>query len=341
MRQSDDFTEFDGLVPAAGPWLDPTADDRLVSATTLEGAAACPFRFFLRRGLGVEPLGEAQRQADVWLDPLTRGSELHALFAAVMREVRTAGEWPPSGAFAPRFLEMGRSRLNELKRLVPPPSEEVFTRESEEFLHDLELFIAEESTRHGVEGVGFEVTFGARSDECDEALACEQPVRIPVAGKRRVLLRGRIDRINRLADGSYEVVDYKTGGFWRDDWAGVFAQGTRLQHALYGLAATELLRARDRKARIARAAYVFPTARGWRNRVEIRTDRTKDVTRVLGDLSDVIASGAFIHAPDESSCKWCEFGAACGSDPVARAAAKLEAVGNTMLEPYRRLRQHD
>jgi ATP-dependent helicase/nuclease subunit B len=302
LRLSDDFTEFDGLVPKAGSLLDPTTSERSISATTLEDAAACPFRFFLRRGLGVEPLDEARRQLDVWLDPLTRGSELHALFASVMREVRAAGQWPPSKAFATRLAQMGRNRLNELRQLLPPPSEEVFARESEEFLHDLELFISEECTR-GVEGVGFEVTFGAPSDEGAESLADERPIAVAAGEGRRILLRGRIDRINRLSDGSYEVIDYKTGGFWRDDWVGVFAGGTRLQHALYGLAATELLRAEDKKAHIARASYVFPTARGWRNRVEIKTERAKSISRVLCDLSDVIASGAFIHAPDERGCK--------------------------------------
>ena len=62
--------------------------------------------------------------------------------------------------------------------------------------------------------------------------------------------------------------------------------------------------------------------------------------RVLRDLCDVIASGAFIHAPDESGCKWCEFGAACGRQPVERAEAKLNASVNTILEPYRRLQKH-
>ena len=147
---------------------------------------------------------------------------------------------------------------------MPPPSEEVFARESEEFLHDLELFITDECTRRGVEGVGFEVTFGSVSDDA-EPLGDERPIVVRLGPRKRLLLRGRIDRINRLADGTYEIVDYKTGGFWRDDWDGVFAGGTRLQHALYGLAASELLAARDKKpARIARASYVFPTARGWR-----------------------------------------------------------------------------
>ena len=51
-RQSAEFTEFDGYVPDAGPVLDPAAPENLFSVTELERAAECPFRFFLKRGLG-------------------------------------------------------------------------------------------------------------------------------------------------------------------------------------------------------------------------------------------------------------------------------------------------
>jgi RecB family exonuclease len=340
-RASAVFSEFDGLVPEAGPLLDPAEMERTISVTALEGAAACPFRFFLTQGLGVEPLGESARHADVWLDPSTRGTELHALFAAIMREVRDAGTWPPPKAFIARAVELGKARLRELKAELPPPSEDVFTREGEELLHDLELFIREECAQRGIEGIGFEVTFGTSSDDT-ENLAREEPIVISLGQRKRILLRGRIDRINRLQDGTYEIVDYKTGGFWRDDWAGVFAGGTRLQHALYGLAAAELLRARlDEKAEVRHAAYRFPTSRGFRNRVEFTKAQARDVSRVLRELSDLLSAGAFIHAPHESGCKWCEFGAACGQTPVERAKEKLDASNNRVLDPYRRLRKHE
>jgi ATP-dependent helicase/nuclease subunit B len=342
-RDSSAFTEFDGFVPAAGPLLDPTATGKPVSATTLERAAACPLRFFLQYGLGVQPVGEPQRQTDVWLDPLTRGSEMHAIFAAIMREVRDSGKWPPPNKFTARILELGKSRLNELKSELPPPSEDIFARESEEFLYDLELFMAEECARRGAEGVAFEVNFGSSyNDEGADHLGGPDPLAIRLGAGKRILLRGRIDRINQLEDGSYEVIDYKTGGFWRTDWTGVFAGGTRLQHALYGLAASELLQSADgSKACVSHSAYVFPTARGARNRVQITQAEGKPVKRVLNELCDVIGSGAFLHASDEGACKWCDFGAACGQAPATNAIVKLEASGNNALESYRRLREYE
>ena len=96
---------------------------------------------------------------------------------------------------------------------MPPPSDEVYARESREFLDDLESFLtAECEGRHGADPVGFEVAFGGRLDDGEgEPLASEQPLVLALGGKRRMQLHGRIDRINRLGPGEYEVVDYKTG----------------------------------------------------------------------------------------------------------------------------------
>ena len=61
------------------------------------------------------------------------------------------------------------------------------------------------------------------------------------------------------------MVDYKTGGFWRDEWKGTFAGGTRLQHALYGLAAVKLLQARVKKPKVTGGVYYFPRRKGGRS----------------------------------------------------------------------------
>ena len=67
------------------------------SVTELEKAAECPFRFFLKRGLGVRPVDERERDKDVWLDPLTRGSELHDVYAALLRRTRDENRRPSEG----------------------------------------------------------------------------------------------------------------------------------------------------------------------------------------------------------------------------------------------------
>jgi RecB family exonuclease len=343
-RASDAFTEFDGDVPAAGAALDPVQVSRPVSPTQLEAAADCAFRHFLERGLGIAALDEREKDGDTWLDAGTRGSELHDLYAALLRRSRKTGV-PLNDKDLEWLLARSQARLAELRIEMPPPSEEVFDRESREFLADLELFVREECEREPTRTpVGFEVSFGYAIEEDEhgdrEDFAQEDPVVVDLGGGLKFKLAGRIDRIDQVGASSFEVIDYKTGGYYAKKWAaGVFAGGARLQHALYGLAATQLLRRKHKDARVVRGTYYFPSARGGKERREIDAPSKAALAGVLSDLREVIASGTFLHATSEEACRFCDLGQACGaSDALDRVATKLE---HRRLEAKRRLQAHD
>lgn len=340
LRRGDGFTVYDGRVTEAGERLDPRTSGRAVSATSLEGLAACPFRYFLEKGLGLEPVEDVRPEADRWLDPLTRGSVLHGLYAQILREARARGERPDSARRGERLRELGEAKLRELYALIPPPSERVFEQERTAFLRDLEVFLSLEARAEGRTPIGLEVSFGAGAAE-GEPLARAEPVVIDLGAGIRFLLRGRIDRIDRLADGSYEVVDYKTGrDFLPGGLAARFAAGRQLQHALYALAATQLLRAQDPAARVLSSAYYFPTVRGGGQRPARPQVDPAALAAVLRDLFAVLAEGTFVHTAKESDCTFCQFHRACGSDPVGRAKQKLRGAGAAALEAYGRLAKH-
>lgn len=339
-RDAEGFSPWDGFVPAAGDALDITRRRSAVSASTLEDAAACPFRFFLRQGLGVEPLEEGDRQPDAWLDPLTRGRELHDLFAETLRARRDRGQRPDVDDAVAEIRARGVERLAALRHELPPPSEEVFQSERDDFLHDLQLFIEEESRQPHLDPVAFEVSFGLPVDDgAREPLASTEAVTLDLGEGATLRVHGRIDRIDRLPDGSFETLDYKTGKYWPDDWKGTFEGGRHLQHALYGRAAEAMLARLHPGARVQRGTYYFPSARGLRARKEIPTPDHATLSRVLRDLAAVLARGTFVQAPEKSACRFCEFKAACGDEPWERAGRKFALAAE--LRPYRDLRQHE
>ena len=343
-RGGDGFTDYDGFVPAAGGLLDPSVTGAQVSATTLEAAAKCPFRYFLKRGLRLEPVGDPQRERDLWLGPLLRGSELHALYAALLRRCRT--EKRNAGLERDTWLiDLAESRLDEIAKEMPPPSDPVFAREREDFLRDVRLFIEHESRRRKGDPVpiAFEVAFGRRhsDDEEEDPLAQAEPVAIDVGNGRKLLLNGRIDRIDEVGPGVYDVVDYKTGAFWRDNWKGTFAAGTRLQHALYGRAAIQLLARSGVNARIRRGVYFFSTVKGGLHSLPIEHPALGETCAVVGDLLDVMASGAFVHTDTGDECRFCEFGNACGNGSPERAVAKTANDKEKRLDAVRRLADHE
>jgi ATP-dependent helicase/nuclease subunit B len=154
-------------------------------------------------------------------------------------------------------------------------------------------------------------------------------------------LRGRIDRIDRLDTGGYEVVDYKTGWYVPAQYAGTFIGGRLLQHALYAVAATQLLRPRDPQAQVTRSSYYLPTVRGQAQRVVYPPVGSERLAAVVRDLFDVLAAGAFVHAEDDGDCRYCDFGPACGRDAFVRGERKIANGANVVLEPFRRLGAHE
>jgi ATP-dependent helicase/nuclease subunit B len=337
MRASNELTEFDGYVPEAGVILDPCAPHNSFSVTELEGAAGCPFRFFLKRGLGIRPVDARERDKDIWLDALTRGSELHDLYAALLRRCRQEDrpiDPKSDGAWA---REAAERRLHELRSAMPPSTHEIFDRESREFLADVELFVRGEQEGVTSKGIGFEVSFGRPLDAEDgETLARSEPVEIQLGGDLTFRIAGRIDRINQVGNG-FEVLDYKTGGFWRDDWKGVFSGGRRLQHALYGLAAIELLRAHYQDPKVVSSLYYFSSQKGRQEQVRIAAPALSETRRVLSDLRQVIVEGIFTHTPNEKDCTFCDYTAACDSQVHDQANAKSQ---DAKLVAYGRLAAH-
>ncbi len=337
LRQSLAFTAFDGYVPDAGAVLDPCAPESVYSVTELEGTAECPFRFFLKRGLGIRPVDEHERANDIWLDPLMRGSLLHDLYATFLRRIRDESR-RPTKADAKWLIAQARARLQTLNKEMPAPSAEIFERESADLVADVELFVEAETSNTRTTPLGFEVSFGRPLEKSDsEPLARPGPVAIELGNGITFRIAGRIDRIDQVGPSKFEIIDYKTGGYWEDKWKGTFDRGRRLQHALYGLAAVELLKARHKNPVVVDGVYYFSSHKGGQRRLAILAPAKDAIASVLGDLRDLILAGQFLRTSDAGDCRFCDYVAACGGKVNEQAKTKL---AEDALETSRRLHRH-
>ena len=344
-RESDVFTEFDGFVPQAGGVLDPSVTGRAVSATTLEDAAKCPLRFFMRIGLGVRPIEEGKADEDAWLPATTRGLELHALYARIMRAVRAEGREPSLQLDLARLHEWGRARLAELRQEMPPPSDEVCQRESREFLEDLDAFLAAECEGwHGRGAMSFEVSFGFPLTEGEEEpLARADPLVIDIGDGRRLVLHGRIDRINRIGAHEYRGGRLQDRRATRpDDWQGDLrgrhaAPARDLRCGGCPVAARRGPEGPRGPRHLPLPARAGPIARGS----SITAPSRQKLVAVLRDLADVIGIGTFApcHRGLALHVVRIQIGLSRGR-LGSRRPAKVDDLGNGALAPYRRLRQN-
>ncbi|MDW7652097.1 MAG: PD-(D/E)XK nuclease family protein, partial [Bacillota bacterium] len=133
-RQAPDFTPFDGRVDA-DPELDPRGKILKLSATQFEYLANCPFAYYLRYVLRIQPPDEAEYDPGVWLDPLTRGSLLHDIYCLYLREIHHPET--PQPPDKNRLLQIAEELIAQTKEVLPPPSEIVFEHERDELLRGL------------------------------------------------------------------------------------------------------------------------------------------------------------------------------------------------------------
>ena len=287
--------------------------------------------------MGVQPVDELERDKDVWLDPLTRGSELHDLYAALLRRARD-GNRRPNAEDKAWLIARTQTRLRELNEEIPAATPEIFERESKDFVADVELFLEAEADNSDSTPIGFEVSFGRPLQDGSEPLARPEPVELDLGGGLTIRIAGRIDRIDKVGKASFEVLDYKTGGFWREGWKGTFDGGRRLQHALYGIAAVELLKAKYKSPKVEAGVYYFPTHKGRQERHRINAPQLTDITAVMRDLRTLITNGEFTQSSNEKDCKFCSYGRGCAVYKNVQLEEKLE---DPKLENYRRLGEHE
>lgn len=217
-----EFTEYDGLIAVDPEKWSPFAADMAFAPTALERYAACPYRFFLSKVLGVRAVSEPDENVE--LAPLDRGDIMHQIFeqwvrAWIGREDRSVG-WPEYAGDGGKLREVAEpilDRAQEDRKLGGP---NVAPAVRKEILEDLEMARAHESARSGGDW---------------HPIAVEHPidgVRIDAGGGREITVKGRIDRVDAGPGNARRAIDYKTGKP-ADEGALGFASGKALQLPLY------------------------------------------------------------------------------------------------------------
>jgi DNA helicase II / ATP-dependent DNA helicase PcrA len=113
-------------------------------------------------------------------------------------------------------------------------------------------------------------------------------------------VRGRVDRVDRLPDGSHELIDYKTGE--RKSEADL---ENDLQLALYRLAARE---AWEVEAKSASYYYVLDAEKVA---APIRPDDAERVERTVLQVGEGVIGQDFEPRPSPTVCGWCDYRLIC------------------------------
>jgi len=348
-RERPKVGEFEGKIKIDPREVHPLKNkDIVMSASRLELLAKCPFGYLLRYVLEVAPPDELELDQSRWLDAMKRGTLLHDIFAEFMKEIGRRGEAVDPRRHAVLIRKIGEEIIARYREEIPPPSEGIFERERKAIEEELEVFLKAEAGRmRPVEPVLFEVSFGRRreergkdAEEGEEAAA--EAVTVKCGRGEGFRLAGRIDRIDRIKKGLYRVVDYKTGSSSQFEAFKHFGRGRILQHALYALAAEQIIQKMgiDRAPTVVESGYFFPTRKGEGKEIMIEAFDRQRLGELLGELLGVLETGGFVASP-EAECEYCDYGPVCGG-AAARDRAKDKRDQNPdIFDIFKRLKDYD
>ncbi|CAN5362821.1 PD-(D/E)XK nuclease family protein [soil metagenome] len=309
-RGRDGFTRFDGNLGGVADRVPaPTDPERVLSASQLELWLSCPHAYLMQYVLRVQPVENPEELLEI--DPMEKGSLVHEVLERWLGEQLTGPLPPPErpwpAAARVRILAIAAEvcAAAEARGVTGHPL--LWGRDRNRILADVARFVDHDDDRRarlGLTPAGAEQPFGM-----DGA----PPVALDLRDGRAVQVRGRIDRLDRAADGSLVVADYKTGGTNRYRQLSEekpLGDGTKLQLALYGL----VMQALHPAAGGVRAEYWFTSTKGAFARIgyPVTDGVAAALRRALRVAADGITAGHFPMKPPEpgwrpsTECRFCD-----------------------------------
>lgn len=276
-----------------------------LSASRLQSYARCSFRFFLENALGAKSEPAPERFLDLGAGDM--GTLYHEVLHAVFRRLVAEGALPLAAGTLPRaraLLEEVLSAADLFEDEAPEPLRRARRHRMRE---DLGGFLVQQAQSGGA--------WRPRALEAEIGSGTQLAVEI---GRRKLLLAGRVDRVDEGVHGT-RIVDYKTGKLAKESYPDPpsLAGGRNLQLAYYERALTAERAARQLAPQPIHAAYLGVSAASgfrevaWEPR---HFERARpELERVVEGIVGGIERGEFFQIENRQFCtQQCDFRVLCG-----------------------------
>ena len=351
-RREEGFNIYNGNIEVKTAITDARENRGIVvSASKLERIAFCPYLYFLVDVLKIKPPKEMVYDPTTWLNPLERGLLLHKVYEefyqTLLGNTKSKRIEPSYSKHWLLLKKITEENLAEKRRYLAPPGELVYESEKKGILESCQVFLKVEEEiykKYANRPLYFELAFGTRDSE-HEILGKVKAVELRFPDGSRISIQGKMDRVDILPDGTYLVIDYKTGSSRDYKKNNPFRYGQQIQHALYAIALESILakREKDLSPKVSESGYYFPTVAGQGNLVLYEQQNREQVLEIINILLNIVAKGNFsmIQKADDLLCKDYK-DIMEQNEVIALKGKKAEKYDNEpALEEIRRLQQFE
>ena len=299
------------------------------SASSLNAFGQCPWRYFAKYVLGLEPLAVPQRM----LQPTSRGQFVHnVLFTTLKRLFDATGEPVlPSDIDDDKMIETLQGAVSELSEPLEAaaPYPALWRIQRDQMHAQMRSYLLSLKNAIPLGRCGhFELAFGLQGAPGEPVDEMSSPDAVVVkTGAGDIRLRGKIDRVDRIDENTLMVVDYKTGAL---PSASDIADGRNLQLPLYSAAAAEILQGESsggafHRIGSGRSKKTLDFSNDTSDRSIAKLGGYDEVNKAamqsVADFVTAMSEGAFDLLPTHNCPSYCPFRQICQFSPT-RAEVK-------------------
>ena len=302
--------------------------ERPVSPTDIETYAKCPFQYFLRRILHLEPIEEPVKKEVISAGE--RGELVHAILRDFYRNLRKelGGKIILKEVYKSKLYEIMEKNFKEVEDSGGAGYKLLWEFEKSRIKKWLDGLFDDDLKEKKYIPSYFEVSFGRKLAASEqEEIATENPVRIKV-GNKDIYFKGRIDRIDITDDGKIaRVRDYKTGK--PVDGPEKLKNGENIQLPVYLISARELFKSFGRGTKVDFADFYCFQYKKDKFKVllweEFQAKLKQSFEKILLQLIDFFDEGFMSALPKGKygSCVYCDFEGVCGNTMLSSYEEKL------------------
>ena len=216
--------------------------------------------------------------------------------------------------FKKEAYRIAETYLYQFKQDIPVLKKEAYSYQKKMLLSMIDRFADYEwqQKKAGQEVFALELSFGDSKVKQKGDYSFSQVVPLALTENKTIYVSGSIDRVDRLKNGQYFILDYKTGSVRQQKTKEKFRQGRQLQPFFYAMVFEQLF---ADKNTVEKTGYFYINDKEDLQCVTFFYDDKEQLKHILYLLTQAINKGQFVIKKGldgvKSPCSYCSSRQAC------------------------------
>lgn len=283
-----------------------------LSASSLTTFLDCPRKYYFQYRAQLTPPEQIDYDRTIWLDPLNKGTFIHKVLEDYVYQGIIGDK--ERGFKESLFQKVFEKNCEKMVEKVPYLSQATYEMQCRHLLDDTRTSLkqlCDDIKKDEFMPVATELSFGMQG---------RKMVELKLQNGESLKLQGAIDRVDKLRDGTYRIVDYKSGKYANMKKKCSQGADALIQDYLYAVVLEDLYK--KHSAMVSESRYDFPCDRQKHLVTTITAETRKGLFDQLAIITNKIRTGSYERCKSDperyrnwdTTCSYCNYETLCQAE---------------------------